>query len=230
MKIHRFIGDFTKNGTTVTITDKELVHQMNRVLKLSVGEHIVLGDGKGFEMEGVIETSAKSLIVIEVTGERENKNEPAKHVTLYLALLKRDNFELSVQKAVEVGVSKIVPMITDRTVKGSLNVERIETIIREAAEQSGRGIIPELSPVTEFKKAIADCDTKNAILFDLSGTDSANDISHTTDIFIGPEGGFTPTEVASAKDLGIHIGSLGSLTLRGETAAIVASYLAVHRS
>ena len=226
MKIHRFIGDFTTTAATIEITTPELVHQMNRVLKLTPGETIIVSDGRGIDTEAMITEITKKNVLARIISIQRNPNEPKKHVTLYLAILKRDNFELSVQKAVEVGVSTIVPIITERTIKSGLNTKRIETIIREAAEQSGRGIVPKLGDTLTLTQAIAQCTPKETVLFDLSGKETS--YSKITSLFIGPEGGFSSVEVTLAHEHGITIGSLGALTLRGETAAIIASYQLVH--
>jgi 16S rRNA (uracil1498-N3)-methyltransferase len=229
MKIHRFIAPVGLSGDRVTITDPELVHQINRVLHLAVGEQVLFGDGTGVEVLAELETVSKSLVEARILSRQQNTNEPEKAVTLYLSILKKDNFELAVQKAVEVGVTTIVPMLTDRTVKIGLNAARIQTIIREAAEQSGRGIIPTLGEVLTFEEAVAKHTGSTAILFDLSGTIVSNeDWQKAEALFIGPEGGFSETEVARARTQGLLIGSLGALTLRGETAAIVGTYRVVH--
>ena len=127
-----------------------------------------------------------------------------------------------------MGISTIVPITTERTVKTGLNVKRLETIIREAAEQSGRGIVPTLAPHLTLKDALATCNPKEALFFDLSGSlPTKSEFHHAGSLFIGPEGGFTPSEVDLARKNGCTIASLGPLTLRGETAAIVGSYLVV---
>lgn len=229
MKIHRFIGPIDISKAKIEIRDQELVHQINRVLKLRVGEQIIFGDGKGSEALSVLETVSKSLIEAKVISHTQNENEPTKSVTLYLAILKKDNFELAIQKAVEVGIARIVPVLTERTVKIGVNEERMKTIIREAAEQSGRGIVPELAEVVTFEQALAECQADETFFFDLTGESFEQaTTAQATALFIGPEGGFTPEEVTLAKEKGCMIANLGPLTLRGETAAIVASYRIIH--
>ncbi len=230
-KVHRFIGDFDLTQKLLTITDPELLHQMVRVLKLKTGEHVVLSNGKEIEAQGTIEAIAPKSATLALLGATKSTSEPTRHVTLFQAILKRENFELVCQKAVECGISKIVPIITDRTIKSGLNLERLQKIIREAAEQSGRAIVPELGEIISFPNAIASCNSSETFLFDSSGilfeAKSLN-LKPNTSIFIGPEGGFTPEEIALAKKRDISIVSLGPLTLRGETAAIVSTYLAIH--
>ena len=142
-------------------------------------------------------------------------------------LLKRENFELICQKATEIGIETITPLLTNRTVKTGFNRERIEKIIREASEQSGRTTLPKLNEPTTLAEAILSVTAGCSVFFDLSGKELPEQeyASEITSCFIGPEGGFTEEETEIARKAGLVIGSLGTLTLRGETAAIVASYL-----
>ncbi len=226
MKIHRFIGNFDLDTNPVVISDTEVIHQMRSVLKLKVGEEIILGNGQCDEVRATLTTIEKNNVVATVTEKYYNENESKLQTRLYLAILKRENFELAVQKAVETGVSEITPIITARTVKTGLNMERLQKIIREAAEQSGRGIIPILHEVKNFSDAVETCNPEESIIFDASGILFVkSQLSHVKSFFIGPEGGFTSEEIQLATANGFHIASLGTLTLRGETAAIVATYL-----
>lgn len=227
MKIHRFIGAFDFRKNTINIEDIEIIKQVRNVLRMEPGETIILFDGKGMEAEVVIESINSQAIVCNIVSKKKLE-EIGKSVSLYLAILKKENFELSVQKAVECGVSKIIPVITERTVKTGLNMERINKIIREAAEQCGRGLLPEILPTMSFPDALVDgggSDEKT--IFHLVKEEYApNRNAKSASIFIGPEGGFTDKEIELAKNSGYSVVSLGALTLRGETAAIVATYRA----
>ena len=97
---------------------------------------------------------AKDKAELEILETIKNKNESENHVNLYCSILKKENFELAVQKAVEVGVKEIIPIITARTVKLGLNHERLNKIIKEAAEQSGRGVLPKLDEAIIFDEAL----------------------------------------------------------------------------
>jgi 16S rRNA (uracil1498-N3)-methyltransferase len=229
MKIHRFIIDHKLQNGDFEIKDKEIISQISKVLRLKTGEKILLGDGKGYESLYEIREISKSSIYLSGGQVSKNENEPKKEVTMYLAILKRENFELSIQKATELGISKVVPIITERTVKTGFKRERLEKIIREASEQSGRGKLPTLEKEISFEKAIKDCNPKKTILFDLTGeTLETCNLKHVTSFFIGPEGGFTDKEVESSKDLGLKIASFGKLTYRGETASIVGSFAIIN--
>jgi 16S rRNA (uracil1498-N3)-methyltransferase len=229
MKIHRFIGDFDFKSPTLDILDENIVHQITRVLKLKNGEKIILGDGNRNEIEGEITGIEKNHIKVKVNKKYKNTNESDKHVRLYCAILKKENFELVVQKASEIGVSEIIPMITDRTIKTSLKYERLQSIAHEASELSGRGIVPTIREATSYKIAMLE-ENKTKIFFDISGEtfdDKKTLNSKNISIYIGPEGGWSEEEHDLAKENSCIEVSLGKLTLRGETAAIIASYLAL---
>jgi 16S rRNA (uracil1498-N3)-methyltransferase len=228
-KIHRFIGRFELSADRLLIRDADLVHQIRAVLKLQIGERILLADGRGAEALADIAAVDKAAVEVSIV-ERRVSVEPKKRVTLYCAILKRDNFEYAVQKAVECGVSSIVPLITARTVKLGLNAARLASIVREAAEQSGRGRIPEVAAPRKFDAAIKDALANDAnYFFDASEKDwdQPRPSIKTVGVWIGPEGGWEDFELEAAKAKGFIISSLGVLTLRAETAATVAVYLAV---
>lgn len=227
MKLHRFIGDFDLNKKEVEIKDSETIKQIRLVLRLEIEDFLILCDGKGKETEVKILEITKNKITCENIKNLPN-NEPLRKVSLYLAILKKENFELAVQKAVECGVASIIPVITERTIKTGLNIERLEKIIREASEQSGRNILPTISPILKFEDAIKNIGSAYGIIFDLNGEEyKPNQDAKDFSIFIGPEGGFTEKEIALAKEAGLLVSLLGANTLRAETAAIVATYRAV---
>ncbi|OGN06492.1 MAG: hypothetical protein A3B86_03535 [Candidatus Yanofskybacteria bacterium RIFCSPHIGHO2_02_FULL_38_22b] len=235
MKQHRFIGKFNIVPGIFKISDFELVNQIRNVLKLKVGEKVILCDGNNKEGVAEIKGYGKNLVEVEIQEISVNQNEPERNVVLYCSILKKENFELVVQKATEIGVKEIVPIITARTVKLDIRKDRLEKIIKEAAEQSGRGVVPVLYDPVNFQEAIKlseDNDVK--IIFDQFGkTDLRSQLQATSykllAIFVGPEGGWTPEELQTARDAGFEIVSLGKTTLRAETAAIIGTYLAVHK-
>ena len=232
MRLHRFIDNFELKFGNFKLYDKELFNQVRNVLKLKAGERIILCDGK--MNEGIVEIKKyeKDHIKVEIQNISTNKNEPERSVILYCAILKRENFELVVQKATEIGVRKIIPIITDRTVKLNIRQDRLKKIIKEAAEQSGRGVVPILQEPVSFKEAIKDiADNGTNLLFDISGEKSNFHSIHyklfiTT--WVGPEGGWTSQEIETAKTAGFEIVSLGNTILRAETAAIIGAYLIIY--
>ncbi|MFZ2072349.1 MAG: RsmE family RNA methyltransferase [Minisyncoccia bacterium] len=250
MKIHRFIDNFDLSQKELELSG-DIAHQIIKVLKLKIGEKLELGDGKVTIAFGEIKEIGKKNVIVKIINvKKEDSN--SKKVSLFCAVLKKENFELVVQKTTEVGVSKIVPIISARTIKTGLNLERLQKIAKEASEQSGRISIPEILEPISFEKSLELCkrDEMN-ILFDGSGKESllekhcagrrpehsnssADEYARFSNndslynIFIGPEGGWTEEEIKKARGADFKIMNLGNLTLRGETAAIISSYLAVN--
>lgn len=230
MRKHRFISDFNFSVSPLIVTDQAMIDQWRKVLRLEVGAELILGDGRGQVAEGRLLSFGRDRAEIEIISVELVGDSPRRPVALYLAILKRDNFELAVQKAVECGVTRIVPINTERTVKLGLNTDRLAKIIREAAEQSGRAFLPELGPGQDFSIALKKArEAGDVIIFDLAGETLPTLLPVSPQsIFIGPEGGFTEAEVAQARAAGACVASLGPLTLRAETAAIISSYLTVN--
>lgn len=230
MKIHRFIGDFDLSQEEVKIFDSEFLNQTRNVLKLKKGEQIILGDGKLNEATVEIKELDKEFLSGKVLKKEKNQNEPETYSVLYCSILKRENFELVVQKVVEVGIKEISPIITKRTVKLNLRADRLDKIIKEAAEQSGRGIVPVLREPVSFEKAVEGARQNNMnLFFDKSGTGLKNlkfERPKTCGVWVGSEGGWDENELELAKENNFKIISLGKLTLRAETAAIITSFLA----
>lgn len=228
MKIHRFCVSGDLSTGAITVSDPEILNQVRNVLKLKVGEPVILFNATGIEAVGNIADIERTALTVEVTQVRPSTAEPQRFVRLYLAILKNEHFEMAAQKAVECGVGEIIPVITNRTVKLALKAERVMKIMQEAAEQSGRVVVPRLSEPLPFEDAIIGAAKHNAENFICDGgaKGSLMPTSERVSVWIGPEGGFTPEELTMAQEAGFKQVSLGALTLRAETAAIVATYLA----
>ena len=230
-KTHRFIGPYQLATGTVRLDDAQLAHQMRSVLKLAPGEIVIIGDGSGNEATCKVLRFDDDAVMVEGMSIGRNANEPSGHTTLYCAVLKADHFELAAQKAAEVGISEIVPIVTERTVKGSLRTDRVQKIVREAAELAGRGLVPVVREVTTMQRMLTEASRNDAnYFFDPSGsafTGAPRSVAR-AGIWIGPEGGWNESELEMARELGMKIVSLGNLVLRAETAVIVESYLVVH--
>ncbi len=231
MKIHRFIGDFDLSGKKIAVTDRELFNQIKNVLKLKVGEPIMLGNGAMDEAQGRIAAIGPKGVEVEIIKRGKNANETGVHAVLYCAVLKKENFELVVQKATEVGVKEIVPVISRRTIKLNLNIGRLEKIAKEAAEQSGRGIVPPVHEPVAFKEALKHAAPNDAnYFFEMDAPLFDRGVlrmkgMNRIGIFIGTEGGWDEEELELAKKNYFHVASLGPLTFRAETAAVIGSYL-----
>ena len=229
MRLHRFIGKFDLTNKNLLITDKEIINQISRVLRFQPGDEIILGDGSLNEAVFLIERIGKGGIEGQIIGRHKNKNELPIYGILYCSVLKKENFEFVVQKATELGIKEVVPVISNRTVKLNFNRERLEKIIREAAEQSGRGMLPKISEPVKFEKAVEIAAKENDLnlFFDLKGESLRNNFHISPSLvhiglFVGPEGGWDESEYELAKKSKFKPISLGTLTLRAETAAIAA--------
>lgn len=228
MRLHRFIGNFDFNQNKIIVTDENFINQAKNVLRLKVGDELVLCDGKMNEARAKIFILTKDKAEFAISETTKNENEPENNVILYCPILKKENFEMAVQKAVEVGVKEIVPIITTRTVKLGLNKDRLEKIIKEAAEQSGRGVLPLLREPINFDEAVTEAKNKNEVNLFFHPNSLTIDIEcryKRIGVFVGPEGGWTEEEIKTAQSNDFMLVGLGNTILRAETAAMIASYL-----
>jgi 16S rRNA (uracil1498-N3)-methyltransferase len=234
MRLHRFIIPGLQLNNTFTIREKNIAQQMRNVLRLRVGDECILSDGATHEAQVLITAITQTEVECTLTNTWINASESRISVTLFCAILKHEHFEFVVEKCTEIGIHEIVPLITERTVKTNIRQDRLEKIIKEAAEQSGRGILPRiLAPMTlEEAKQYAQ---KNQIhfFFDTQAKESIRgDLNYSkASIFIGPEGGWSDAERTQLHSMPhMYAASLGPLTYRAETAAIIASHLIINNS
>jgi 16S rRNA (uracil1498-N3)-methyltransferase len=232
MRLHRFFVEAPLDaGPIVSIKDRDLCHQITRVLRLERGDALILLDGNGHEARGEIITITPKHIEVRIGERSEVEIKPQRTVTLCCAVLKRENFSMVVQKATEVGVATIIPIITSRTIKTGINIERLRAIAREAAEQSGRGTIPKIEEHLAFEKAVEVYGKNGEQWFLHTSKNEALEKGKKNEsavtCWIGPEGGWTDEEVKFALTKGLRAISLGSMVLRAETAAIITAYLAI---
>ncbi len=236
MKLHRFIieDDFSKDS--FSFADTKLIHQLYAVLHLKAGEECIVSDGSRNEARCRITAISQSACVCDVIDRSYNTNENEVYGALYCSLLKKENFEVVAQKVTEAGVCEIIPIVSRRTVKFSAPpMERLRAIIKEAAEQSGRGVIPTLCDAIPFDEAIRRASDSHSMTFfyHMEGIPFAewkkqNIAPKKANIFIGPEGGWDEYELNEARKNNFSVISLGKTIFRAETAAIIGSYLAIH--
>jgi 16S rRNA (uracil1498-N3)-methyltransferase len=229
MRLHRFVLGVNLLPGRLQIDDSDVVHQWSKVLRLREGDTVVLCDGKGSQAHAVLHELGKKAAVVIVDQVEKVTAEPKHRVTLCAAIVKRENFEWIVEKATETGVTEIIPIITDRTMKTGLKMERLQAIAKEAVEQCGRGVVPVIREPTEFSDAWKNA-TGRQVFLHLDGNESTARHDGDVTIWIGPEGGWTESEADFAKKNGAEMRSLGALTLRAETACVVATYLAANGS
>jgi 16S rRNA (uracil1498-N3)-methyltransferase len=228
MRLHRFYV-LQPLGEEVVIDDVSILKQWTKVFRYQKGAFVILFNGEGDDLTYCIESLSPQESVLSRV-KLEPSYMPTVHVTLYLSILKKDNFELAAQKATELGVSTIVPIISARSEKKGLNEERLQKITVEASEQCGRGDIPTIMPVVTlaqvFEVPLLGNPTyvlhKGGIsITDTKIQDALARATH-VGLFIGPEGGWSEEEELFFKEKGIEAVSIGQTVLRAETAAIVA--------
>lgn len=228
MKLHRFfVGESIPEAGEFSVTNETLLNQWRNVLRMEEGDRVILFSGDGSESLCEFVSLSKKSALLKVI-ETKNGLVPSREVTLYMALIKKDNFELVLEKATELGASRIVPVQADRSEKKGVNFERAQKLLREAAEQSGRVTIPIIGEIIDIESV----PSEGLVVFDPRGEIFAREFfeKNTTSpvsVLIGPEGGFTDAEMDLFHTRNIPIVSTGPQILRAETAAIVALALAL---
>ena len=238
--MHRFfVSEENLQGPKVILKDQQ-AHQIHNVLRMRPGSRIILLDDSGLEYKVTLETVDQAEVTGTVTEKRKAITEPHVHITLYQSLLRQDKFEWVLQKCTEIGVSRFVPVISQRTVVTQVKdnkIARWQRIITEAAEQSRRGRVPELADLIPFEHAVGEVNAFDRALipWEQATTCTLCDaleveerkIQHLA-LFIGPEGGFDEHEIEAGEDAGMIPVTLGARILRAETAAVVASAITLH--
>lgn len=228
MRLHRFfIEEKIGDATEVIVEDSGLLNQWRHVLRLNTGASVVLLDNSGFEYRAQFTELTFRSATFAILEKRKNKFTPKKEIFLFQSLIKPDKFEWVLEKGTELGVSHFRPVITHHTVPKKLNLERARKIVRESAEQSGRGILPCLYEPVAFEEALLAYQFP-CIAFDPSGfpfRDSSFLNLDSVGVFIGPEGGWSEQELGLFREKNIPLFSLGPAILRSETAAVAVSSL-----
>ncbi|MDQ3284060.1 MAG: 16S rRNA (uracil(1498)-N(3))-methyltransferase [Acidobacteriota bacterium] len=207
---------------SVLVTGEEFHHSV-RVVRLRVGEEVELFDKAGNAARGVLAALERDQAVI-MAGDPLPSRESPLALHLAMSIINLEKFELVLQKATELGVRSITPLVTDRielrAERYAGKAERWKKILFEAVKQCGRTRVPELEEPAKFANVIARPGTK--IFFDADAESSRLTSLDEATLFIGPEGGWSEGELAAAREHGAHFERLGPRRLRAETAAIVA--------
>lgn len=240
---HFFVTPDQVSKDIITITGSDVNHMKN-VLRMKVGEQLFVNDGHNKKYLGRLREYAAGYVLVEILEEEVSKEELPSKIYLFQGIPKSDKMEWIIQKAVELGVSEVIPVLTKRSVvkldekKAAKKVERWREIAKSAAKQSGRGMLPSIREVTGYKQALAMAEALDVILIpyelaeNMEVTRSViSDIEpgHSIGVFIGPEGGFEKTELEEALKIGAKEITLGRRILRTETAGLtVLSILMYH--
>ena len=231
-----FVENINDSSGYIDITGDDVNHIRN-VLRLQKDETIYISNGNSRDYKCVIEELDNEYVRVRIIDILDSYAELPIEITLFQGVPKGDKMELIVQKAVELGARRVVPVIMDRTIsrpdekKMHKKTERYQKIAESAAKQSRRGMIPEVKDFISFDKAMEMAETMDVILTPYESADGMsyaakviNDIStsgvKTLGIFIGPEGGISDREIEILKDKGSRIITLGHRILRTETAGL----------
>jgi len=232
--MHRFfVPPSWLEGERLSLTGP-LAHQLGRVLRMRPGDHIVLLDNSGWAVEVEVDQLTPHGVQVHPVNRWQPQTEPRTHLCLYQALTSEKKLDWVLQKGTELGVARFTPVITRRSLLQSdvseKKLERWQRILTEAAEQSGRARVPELTPPVPLEQALADATGNLSLIATVEPSarplravlEEQSVVPQQVDLFIGPEGGFESGEVELARQQGAQPVSLGPRILRTETAGIVA--------
>jgi len=223
----------------IEITGKDARH-IATVLRMKVDDEIIICDGFCTDYQCRLIGVNKKQVLAEIIKKYKNENEPNLKITLYQGIPKGDKIEQAIQKCIEIGVDRIVPVITENTVvkieeKAEKKNMRWNKIAEAAAKQCGRGKIPLVDNIMTFDKAIMDSKKLDKAIIPYENEKNTNIrsfakefIGKSIGIFIGPEGGFSENEITLCKKNNIPSVSLGKRILRTETAGLVTSVILLY--
>ena len=227
----------TTGNPLITLPDR-LAHQLRDVLRLGIGEQLVLLDNSGDEVLASVTKCNRASVEVQVLDRRAGKSESPVRIILCQGLLKSARFEWVLEKGTELGVAVFAPILCRRSMAGLEDAgpskqQRWQRIIQEAAEQCGRSRLPELLPARPLMHALNDIlpgalalmpweeehgQTLREVLVPALNRGDSQPI--TVVLFIGPEGGLMAEEVTLAQRYGVQVVTLGQRILRAETAAL----------
>ncbi len=217
----------------IEVRDKKELHHIIDVMRLTRDTSVTIFDGLGMEYSGKIKDIRRDLVVVGIEKALQVNRDRSFHVTLYQAIAKKNKMDLIIEKAVELGVDAIMPIITERTIPDirknpDKKRDRWQRIAIAGSKQCGRTALPDVSAVKDLQAALSESKKSDIRVFAALDKD-ARPLKHvlrpgvkTIALFVGPEGDFSPEEIAIARETGCSISSLGPLVLRVETAAIYA--------
>jgi len=234
-----FVNKNNIGEKNIEITGNDAIH-ITTVLRSKINDEIIVCDGDGTDYTCRLIGINKKQVLAKIVNKYQNENEPNLKITLYQGVPKGDKMELTIQKCVEIGVDRIVPVITENTVvkigdKAEKKIVRWNKISEAAAKQCGRGKIPIVDEIMKFEEAIEDSKTlDNSIIpYEKERNNNINNFiknfkGKSIGIFIGPEGGFSENEINLCFENKITSVSLGKRILRTETAGLVTSVILLY--
>lgn len=234
MRVPRIYTRSSLSEGCATELDENAALHVGRVLRMQPGQELLLFNGDGNDYPATITSASKKQVEVQVEAPAANATESSLDIVLGQTLSKGDRMDYAVQKAVEMGVSRIVPLTTERCdvkLKGDREEKRLrhwQSVAISAAEQCGRARVPEILPVmtlAEWFKHTADCDLRLVLHHRTEQSlDTMNKPARVA-LMIGPEGGLSAEEITAAENAGFLPVALGPRVLRTETAPIAAMAL-----
>jgi 16S rRNA (uracil1498-N3)-methyltransferase len=219
----------------------ELARRLGRVLRLRVGDHVILTEGGAHEYEVQITAVSGNALTANVVAEREPPPEPDVELVLHQSLIRANRFDLVLEKGTEIGVSRFVPVVAARSIvqgngePDSARSERWRRLVVEAAEQCHRGRLPRVDAPLSLEQALTQARGLKLLSWEEERAQGLSaylralrEHPRVVSLLIGPEGGFEPVEVDLARSNGWAVVSLGTRIMRSETAGIVASALVLN--
>lgn len=236
-----FVDEVLSDRGTLELNEEDS-HYISQVLRMRTGEEITVVDGKGLEYRCSVSEIGKKKVILDVGEGRDNSSEPPFKVTLFQSVSKGERMDLTIQKATELGVYEIVPVLSERCVvkldkdtKGK--IDRWQKIALEASRQSGRGIVPTVTSPMSFSDAIDKIKSYDLALFPWEeetekGLKSAlrEFKGERIALFVGPEGGYEQKEADDAVSKGALRVTLGPRILRTETAGAAVLAMIVYET
>lgn len=226
-----FVREMLEVGSRIELVAAQ-ANYLGNVMRLAAGSEVLVFDGRSGEWLARISEAAKKRMTLTVERQiREAETIP--DIWLAFAPVKRAQTDWLVQKATELGVARLLPVMTQRTIAERVKIERLRTIVIEAAEQCGRTRLPEISEPVSLKQFLMERDTERPLLFaDENGGEAVAAVMKPGPamILIGPEGGFTDEERALVRSSEQVVAiSIGPRILRAETAALaaLAAYMSI---
>ena len=228
MTVHRFFVAAHEMAGERFPLPPSIERQVRTVLRLGDGERIALLPGDG--TEALCRLERGSCVVEE---RRRAPGEPVHRLTVVQSLLKGDGLETVVRHGTEIGVARFVLVVAERSIVRDLpprRLDRLRAIAREAAEQSERGVVPDVVEPRPFAEAVADLPPAAVLLYERHEGDRLVDLPPPPAVVIGPEGGLAPSEVEAALASGLRPATLGPRILRAQTVATAVAAVVLSRT
>ncbi len=230
MRLHRFYVQKPLGEEILKVENVNIIHQLVSVFRYKESNEVIFFSDDGYDYTYSISSLSKKEISF-VLKDKKKGIILNKDITLYMSLVKKDTFENIVRYCTELGVTRFVPIISERSEKKNLNEERLKIIATEATEQCGRNNIPVISPIISLEEALKVAE--NVVVASLFGNDIKNKETQKSlenkeiSIFVGPEGGWTDREEKVFEENNLTKIKLTNTVLKADTAATSVSAIAI---